>query len=38
MNHRLDNPFTKIQDIINETSSENLDGIIVDFHKEATAE
>ncbi|MFK7780428.1 MAG: TIGR00282 family metallophosphoesterase [Candidatus Gracilibacteria bacterium] len=38
MNHRVINPFIKVDEILETTKDENIDGIIVDFHKEATAE
>lgn len=37
MNHRVDNPFIKIDKIL-ENLDVDVDWIIVDFHKEATAE
>jgi len=38
MNHNLYNPFLKIDEILEENKQEKLDGIILDFHKEATSE
>ena len=32
------NPFLKVEEILTEISLENTDGIIVDFHRESTAE
>jgi len=34
----FDCPFRKLEEILLETNAENLDGIIVDFHAEATSE
>lgn len=38
MKFKVTSPFLKVQEILEETKSEKLDWIIVDFHKEATAE
>ncbi len=38
MRYNVDNPFLKINKILEKTKWENFDWIIVDFHKEATAE
>lgn len=38
MNYNVDNPFFTIEDILEKTKWENLDWIIIDFHKETTAE
>ena len=38
MNYKVTNPFHKIEEILEKTKWEKLDWIIVDFHKEATAE
>jgi len=38
MNNIVDNPFHKIKEIIEKISWEKLDWIIIDFHKETTAE
>ena len=38
MNNKVDNPFIKVDEIIEENSSEKLDWIIIDFHKEVTPE
>lgn len=38
MNHNVENPFYKVDEILEETKNENLDGIVIDFHKETTAE
>lgn len=38
MNHRVYNPFLKADEILEEFKNENLDWIIIDFHKEASAE
>jgi metallophosphoesterase (TIGR00282 family) len=37
-NAYLDNPFTKIDKILEETGSEKIDATIVDFHADATSE
>jgi calcineurin-like phosphoesterase len=38
MNFKVTNPFHKIEEILEKTKWEKLDAILVDFHKEATAE
>ena len=38
INHKVINPFFKIEEILEETKNEKLDWIIIDFHKETTAE
>lgn len=38
MNYTVDNPFLKAESIIKELGKENFDSIIIDFHKETTAE
>lgn len=38
MGRNLDSPFKMADTILNETSRENLSGIIIDFHAEATSE
>ncbi|MDD2871072.1 MAG: TIGR00282 family metallophosphoesterase [Candidatus Gracilibacteria bacterium] len=38
MKFKVTSPFIKIQEILEETKGEKLDAILVDFHKEATAE
>ncbi len=38
MNTKVYNPFLKIDEILNNYSNENFDAIIVDFHRETTAE
>jgi len=38
MNKKVNNPFEVSEDIIEKFKWENLDGIIIDFHKEASAE
>lgn len=38
MNYKVDNPFLKIEQILEETKWEKLDWIVVDFHKETTSE
>ncbi len=38
IHHKVINPFVKIEEILNETRWENVDAIVVDFHKEATSE
>jgi len=38
MRYNVDNPFLKINDILKELSNQEFDGIILDFHKEASAE
>ena len=38
MNFKVSNPFVKVEEIINNHKWEHIDWIIVDFHKEATAE
>ena len=38
MNNKVDNPFIKAKEIIEETKWENLDWIIIDFHKEVAPE
>jgi len=38
MKKECTNPFTAIDEILNKTKNENLNGIIVDFHAEATSE
>lgn len=35
---QLNNPFTEVDDILSQLSEEKLDGIMIDFHKETTAE
>ena len=37
-NSFLDNPFVRIDEILEETKNENIDAKIVDFHAEATSE
>jgi metallophosphoesterase (TIGR00282 family) len=38
MNNKVENPFIKVEEIIEKTKWEKLDWIIVDFHKEVTPE
>lgn len=38
MNNKVDNPFIKVEEIIEKTKWESLDWIIIDFHKEVTPE
>lgn len=38
MSHKVDNPFQKIHEIIETISPEKYDALIVDFHRETTAE
>ncbi|MDD3794282.1 MAG: TIGR00282 family metallophosphoesterase [Candidatus Gracilibacteria bacterium] len=38
MNHKVTNPFLKAKEILELYKGENLDGIIIDFHNEASAE
>ncbi len=38
MNYRVENPFLKIEGILEKTKWKKIDWIILDFHKEATAE
>jgi len=38
MNYKVTSPFLKIDEILEETKDQKIDWIIVDFHKEATAE
>jgi len=38
MNHKVYNPFLKAKEIIDTYENKNLDGIIIDFHKEVTSE
>jgi calcineurin-like phosphoesterase len=38
MNFKVNNPFAVVEEIIQKTKNNELDWIIVDFHKEATAE
>ncbi len=38
MNHRVKNPFYCVENILSKYSSNEYDAVVVDFHKEATAE
>lgn len=38
MNHRVDNPFLKIEDILSKIPDEDYDVAILEFHRETTAE
>ncbi|MDD2907576.1 MAG: TIGR00282 family metallophosphoesterase [Candidatus Gracilibacteria bacterium] len=38
MNHKVTNPFLKAKEILELYKDENLDGIVLDFHNEASAE
>ena len=38
INHKVTNPFFKIDEILEKTKNDNIDWIIIDFHKETTAE
>ena len=38
LNERLDDPFTKVDEILDEYKDEDLSAILVDFHAEATSE
>jgi hypothetical protein len=38
MNHRVFNPFIKVDEILTQYIWENIDWVVVDFHNEATAE
>lgn len=38
INHRVDNPFHTVENILKQYDSSELSGIVIDFHKEATAE
>lgn len=38
LNHNVINPFVYITEVLEQYSEEKLDGIVVDFHKEATSE
>ena len=38
LNERLDDPFTKVDEILNKVSSSEYDATLVDFHAEATSE
>jgi len=38
MSHKVYNPFLKISEILTELPKESYDGVIVDFHRETTAE
>ncbi|MDD3145039.1 MAG: TIGR00282 family metallophosphoesterase [Candidatus Gracilibacteria bacterium] len=38
MNHKVTNPFLKSREILDSYNGEKLDGIVLDFHNEATAE
>ncbi len=38
MNHKVDNPFLKLQNILDAIPRESYDACIVDFHRETTAE
>ena len=38
MNHKVSNPFLKLQEILKEIPRDSYDVAIVDFHKEVTAE
>lgn len=38
MNHKVDNPFTTIEKILFKYDKSEYDSIVLDFHKEATAE
>ncbi len=38
MKYNVHNPFIKIEEILNQFKEEKIDAIIIDFHKEATAE
>jgi len=38
MNHKVYNPFLKIQEILSKFENEKIDWIVIDFHKEVTSE
>lgn len=38
MNHQIENPFVKAQEIITQIQSQGVKHIVIDFHKEATSE
>lgn len=38
MNHRVTNPFLKIDEILSRYNDTDYDWVVIDFHKEATAE
>ena len=38
MNHKVYNPFIKVEEILNNLKNEEIDATIIDFHKEATSE
>jgi calcineurin-like phosphoesterase len=38
MSHRVFNPFIKAKEILEIYKNENIDAIVIDFHKETTAE
>jgi metallophosphoesterase (TIGR00282 family) len=38
MAHKVDNPFVKVEQILKEISPDSYDGVIVEFHRETTAE
>jgi len=38
MKYEVYNPFLKLEEILQEFTSEKLDGIFVDFHRETSAE
>jgi calcineurin-like phosphoesterase len=38
MNHKVDNPFVKIESILSEVSPESYNAVILEFHRETTAE
>jgi len=38
MNHKVYNPFSKVDEILKKHWNENIDWVVVDFHKEVTSE
>jgi len=38
ISHKVDNPFLKISELLEKISPDSYDGIVVDFHRETTAE
>jgi calcineurin-like phosphoesterase len=38
MRHKVNNPFLVTEKILKEYKKSKLDGIVIDFHKEATSE
>jgi len=38
MSHKVHNPFLKVQEILDQIPPESYDAVVLDFHRETTAE